>query len=396
MKSALHIFLVAVGVSFAATISLGLARFSFALLLPPMREDLSWSYLLAGSMNTANAVGYLCGALITPMLMRKRSLRSILLLGAAATTVFMAMTAFTINATALLMLRYLAGAASAFAFITGGILTARLATIDGRRIGLILGIYYGGAGVGICLSALFVPAAISYASLDQHPHPWQAAWVTLATLGLVLTFGLARSSAAITITADASTSRYKFKIIKFTFGLLGYGLFGVGYIGYMTFIVAYLRELGMPDGTITTFYTLLGIGVCLSPFLWGKLLDRYKAGQPMTILNFLLSIATAIPLFSHALVPLLVSGVLFGSVFLSVVASTTALVRHNLPQASWSAGISAFTTVFALGQIIGPAITGWISDGEGGLERGFIFSAATLLAGAILASKQRSLGAQED
>ncbi|MBP1317123.1 YbfB/YjiJ family MFS transporter [Herbaspirillum sp. 1130] len=396
MKSAWHIVLVAVGVSFAATISLGLARFSFALLLPQMREDLSWSYLIAGSMNTANAVGYLCGAIVTPALMRKHSLRSILLLGATATTVFMAITSFTIDTTVLLVLRYLTGIASAFAFVTGGILTARLATIYGRRIGLILGVYYGGAGVGIFLSALFIPAAISYATSDQRPHPWQVAWLTLAVLGLALTFGLARSSAAISVTAGASTSCSKFKIISFAFGLFGYGLFGVGYIGYMTFIVAYLREQGITDGTIGTFYTLLGIGVCLSPFLWGKLLDRYKAGQPMAILNFLLSVATAIPLFSNALVPLFISGVLFGSVFLSVVASTTALVRHNLPQASWSAGISAFTTVFALGQIVGPAVTGWISDGEGGLERGFIFSAATLLAGAIFASRQRSLSIKED
>jgi len=78
-------------------------------------------------------------------------------------------------------------------------------------------------------------------------------------------------------------------------------------------------------------------------------------------------------------------------VFLSVVASTTALVRHNLPAPSWSAGISAFTTVFALGQIIGPAVIGWISDGPGGLQRGFIFSAIALFAGALLASRQRPL-----
>lgn len=396
MKSALHIFLAAIGVSFAAAISLGLARFSFALLLPPMREDLSWSYLLAGGMNTANAVGYLCGALVTPVLVRRHSLRAILLLGAAATTIAMATTAFAIDATILLVLRYLAGVASAFAFVTGGILIARLATIHGRRIGLILGIYYGGAGIGIFLSALLIPATISYASLAQRPHPWQVAWTTLALLGLTLTFGLARSSASISITASGSTSGSKFKIINFAFGLFGYALFGVGYIGYMTFIVAYLREQGMADETITTFYALLGASVCSSPFIWGKLLDRYKAGQPMAILNCLLAIATAIPLVSHALVPLFISGLLFGSVFLSVVASTTALVRHNLPQDSWSAGISAFTTVFALGQIVGPSVTGWISDGEGGLERGFIFSAAMLLAGAILASRQRSVSIPED
>ena len=77
--------------------------------------------------------------------------------------------------------------------------------------------------------------------------------------------------------------------------------------------------------------------------------------------------------------------------FLSVVASTTALVRHNLPQAQWAAGISAFTIVFALGQIVGPTVTGWISDGAGGLARGLVVSAITLWLGAAFASRQKPL-----
>ena len=39
------------------------ALLAYALLLPPMRADLQWSYTLAGAMNTANALGYLLGAL---------------------------------------------------------------------------------------------------------------------------------------------------------------------------------------------------------------------------------------------------------------------------------------------------------------------------------------------
>ncbi|NDE24761.1 MAG: MFS transporter, partial [Betaproteobacteria bacterium] len=39
----------AVSVSMAAAVSLGMTRFAYALLLPPMREDLSWTYTLAGA-----------------------------------------------------------------------------------------------------------------------------------------------------------------------------------------------------------------------------------------------------------------------------------------------------------------------------------------------------------
>ena len=44
-------------------IGLGLGRFAYALLLPAMRLDLGWSYAQAGAINTANAFGYLIGAL---------------------------------------------------------------------------------------------------------------------------------------------------------------------------------------------------------------------------------------------------------------------------------------------------------------------------------------------
>ena len=98
-----------------------------------------------------------------------------------------------------------------------------------------------------------------------------------------------------------------------------------------------------------------------------------------------------LPALTAAWPVVLASGLLFGAVFLSLVASTTAFVRHNLPSAQWAAGISAFTIVFAFGQIVGPTVVGWIADGPGGLARGLIYSAAALWLGALVAWRQRPL-----
>ena len=57
---------------------------------------------------------------------------------------------------------------------------------------------------------------------------------------------------------------------------------------------------------------------------------------------------------------LLVSGIARLAVVSSVVASTTALVRHSRSPPIGPDGIAAFTTVFAAGQIIGPVMVGWI------------------------------------
>lgn len=383
--------LTALALSLGAAISLGISRFSYALLLPPMRDDLGWSYLLAGSMNTANALGYFIGALVTPFVMRRFSAQVALTGGALLTGIFMLLSGFVTDADALLLQRVLAGIASAFIFISGGVLAARLGSMHPRRAGFLIGIYYGGTGFGIVLSALLVPATLGAAASHGASHLWQWAWLALGGTCLLMTLVMATPASQVDGSVPAAGARGHFRIRAFAYGLAGYFMFGVGYIGYMTFVVALLREQGMRGTSITVFYALLGAAVVASSRIWAGMLDRYKGGQSLAILNALLAVATLLPVLTSAPIAVFASGMLFGAVFLSVVASTTALVRHNLPASAWSAGISGFTTVFAFGQIAGPTVAGWISDSAGGLERGFVFSAAALITGALLASRQRPL-----
>ncbi|MFO1232941.1 MAG: YbfB/YjiJ family MFS transporter [Paenacidovorax caeni] len=388
----------AVALSMGAAISLGITRFAYALLLPPMREDLGWSYTLAGGMNTANALGYLLGALATPWLLRRVAPGAVLLVGAVMATVFMGLSGFFTQATPLLAQRLLAGGASALVFIAGGLLAARLGAQVPGRSGLLLGLYYGGTGWGISLSAVLVPAVLGVAPA---PHGWTWAWWALAlacvaaTLALLwparVLSGLAAPVAAASATPPAAAVPDRVRWRALAPALLGYGLFGVGYIGYMTFVVALLREQGRGAGEVTLFYALLGLAVVLSSRIWAGLLDRSRGGEALARLNALLGVATILPAITGAWPVVLASGLLFGGVFLSVVASTTALVRHNLPQALWASGISAFTIVFAAGQIVGPTVVGWIADGPGGLARGLVFSACALWVGALVAWRQRPL-----
>ena len=156
-------------------------------------------------------------------------------------------------------------------------------------------------------------------------------------------------------------------------------------------IIPLLREQGRGAGEVMLFYALLGLAVVLSSRIWAGLLDRSRGGEALARLNALLGVATILPAITGAWPVVLASGLLFGGVFLSVVASTTALVRHNLPQALWASGISAFTIVFAAGQIVGPTVVGWIADGPGGLARGLVYSACALWLGALVAARQRPL-----
>ncbi|WP_341892758.1 YbfB/YjiJ family MFS transporter [Variovorax sp. YR752] len=376
-----RLFLTAAALALGAAVSLGLARFSYALLLPPMRAELGWSYTTAGAMNTLNAVGYLVGALLLPRALSRIDARALFLAGGWGTAIVLAAHGLVRGDAALYALRGLAGVASAATFATGGLLAARLGQRPGARPALVLGLYYGGTGLGIIASAAIVP-----------PLNWPSAWIALAAAALAATALMVRGTRPLAARPVPPPPRGSgFRARDFAFGLAGYLMFGLGYIGYMTFIVTLLREQGVSGAVVVAFYVLLGVGVIASSWLWAPLLQRCRGGQPLALLNALLAVATLLPVLSAHPLAVFASGVLFGAVFLSLVASTTAMVRHNLPAAAWPAGIAAFTIVFAAGQIVGPSLVGWVADGAGGLLRGLAISAGLLALGAALAARQRAL-----
>lgn len=156
---------VALGLALGPAVALGLARFAYALLLPAMRTDLGWSFATAGAMNTANALGYLAGALVAAPLARRLGAPRLFVAGMAVTAVALAATAGTGNLTLLILLRLVAGISGAAVFIAGAALAARLGS--GARPGqaaLLLGIYFAGGGFGIVVSGLAIPPLLAATS----------------------------------------------------------------------------------------------------------------------------------------------------------------------------------------------------------------------------------------
>jgi len=398
-----HPIITAFALALGAAIALGLARFSYALFLPVMREDLQWSYMIAGSMNTANAGGYFIGALLCQWLFKRINSSKIFIVSELLTSLLIGLSGAATDTTTLLFIRLFAGIFSAFAFVGGGILSAQLANLHPPKSGLILGIYYGGTGIGIVLSCLIVPISIDWSSQYHWLHPWQLGWWMLAFAGCVLAIFSAKPSLSIAISHSRSHSNWPTIFASFGKMIAGYCCFGMGYIGYMTFVIALLKQIGINTNSINLFYALLGVCVIASSRIWAKMLDFYKGGKSLATLNALLAFASLFPaliglkiqsnesLNSLNIGAIYFSGMIFGGCFLSAVASTTAFVKHNLPQNQWVSGITIFTITFAIGQVIGPTLTGWVSDKFGSLTIGLLLSSVILFIGSFAAFFQKPL-----
>ncbi|MDA8192827.1 MAG: YbfB/YjiJ family MFS transporter [Thermaerobacter sp.] len=370
-------------------VALGLARFAYALILPTMRQHFGWSLTTAGVMNTANAVGYMIGAAGAARIAGRVGSRRTFLVSLTVTAAALLVTAVSSGTAWIALFRLVSGLAGGIAFVVGGGLVAQAGAHDAPgRAALLLGIYFGGAGFGIVVSALTVPALLAVVG---RAIGWRLAWGVLGGIGMLGLAGAIPATRLIDRPGGAGVRRSQdgWLLGGFWPMLVSYGLYGAGYIVYMTFIIAYFQQRGIGPQDITLFWTLLGLVAMLSGFVWSRLLGRIPGGFGAAGLVVLVLSGVLLPLWSTALAPILGSAVLFGLGFLAVVTAITVVVRRNLAPEYWTGALAGLTVAFGLGQSAGPTLAGYVSSGPDGVRSGLLVSAGILAASAMLAVLQR-------
>ena len=371
------------GLSTGAVVALGFARFAYALLLPPMRADLGWSYADAGALNAANAVGYVVGALATASISALLGARRSFLGGLVVTALALLASGATSDFVLLLGLRALAGFAGALSFVVGAVLAAQAGIGATRqRQAFLIAVYFGGGGTGMVASSLAVPLVFALGG------GWRAGWLVLGALACLCLPLAVRAVRAIdvppSIARTAASDRPPGVRLFATFAC--YVLFGAGYIAYMTFIIAFLRGEAAGNATIASFWCVLGLSSLAGSFLWGRLFAGLPGGWPMATVLLVNAAGAALPLLTASLAATLLSAALFGATVMAVPSAAAAFVRKSLPESAWTAVFGRLTFVFGLGQSIGPLLSGALSDASPvGIRAGLMVSACILLVGALVA-----------
>jgi len=377
--------LAAFGLSLAIAASISLARFSYAIILPAMRDDLGWSYTQAGTLNTVNAVGYLIGSFLAFASVRRLGPKMPFVAGVWLTAITVLATAFVRDFAMIAVIRMLSGVFAAYVFITGGVLAASIFPRHARRAASAIAIYFAGGGLGLLITALTLPWLLH----TRGDAAWPEAWLLLGVMSLVMS--VFATLAARPVMAPAAT-RIAAPWAKGPLWplFIGYGCFALGYFAYMTFIVAWMREQGASGTDIAMVWAALGLSTMLSLKIWARPMAVWPGGRPFAAVMATVGIGAAVPLLGGGQPVMVASALLFGCFFM-VPAAITAFVKSSMPPAIWGEAMAAFTVCFSVLQCFGPAATGAFADVTGSLAAGLGVSAGILLLGAVVGLLQRTI-----
>ena len=307
----------------------------------------------------------------------------------ALTTLSLVFCAVTRELWALSALRVLAGIGGAPVFIAGGAMASAMFASNPSRNALAIAVYFGGGGLGMVLTAAALPLFIDWFG----PAGWPLAWLMLgiaAWIAFAASFSAAEA-APVAAPPAPGESRAALPWQAMLPIFITYTCFGLGYVVYVTFLVAWMQDRGADAGMIAMTWGLMGGTVSISAFIWRYVLARSQAGGAAALTSLATGIGAVLPILFPGTATILVSAALFGASFFMVPTSVTNFSRKNLAPHHWGPAISLLTVVFAIGQLIGPVAAGALADRMGGPSESLVAGGAVLLIGAGIALLQQPL-----
>jgi MFS family permease len=328
----------------ALAVAMGIGRFAFTPVLPMMRHEGALSITGAAWLASANYAGYLAGALL-PLLITipiHRGIRwglVIICLGTGAM-------GFVQTLSGWIALRAVTGIGSAWVLIF--VSAWCLDHFNRVERPALNGAVFAGVGGGILVTGLLCLAFMRLKVTSMQ------AWVGLGALAIL-------STALIwPVTRVLPTSEHRLPSVR-TWNLeamrliLCYGAFGFAYIIPATFLPAMAQRIVSDPGVFGWMWPALGAAATLSTLVAGGTSKRIGNRQLWIASQLIMAVGVAFPALWHHLFSIVVAALLVGSTFM-----VTSMVA--IQEARQIAGrdstplISAMTTCFAVGQVIGPLL----------------------------------------
>ncbi|MDA8553389.1 YbfB/YjiJ family MFS transporter [Alphaproteobacteria bacterium] len=356
----------------AMAIGMGIGRFAYTPILPGMMEGLGLTASDAGLIASANYVGYLIGAILAGGGWGQGRERSMAYLGTGGTAVLTAAMGLTDAMPAFLLIRFVAGIASAFMMIfLSTIIFSQLART--QQAGL-QSLHFGGVGLGITVSAI-VTGAVFVLGLG-----WQMNWFAAAGVSAIAFMAVVWLM-GVDDYAPPSQSRREPPLVwnpalaKIT---LAYAIFGAGYIVTATFLIAIVRQ--SDGGFVVESGVWLAAGLAGAPsvWLWSLVARRLGLAAAFGIGCVVEAVGVVASVSIGGYGAQLLAGALLGGTFIAVTAMGLQIGRAVAGDAPRRA-LAIMTAAFGVGQITGPLLAGIAADLTGSFFAPSIGAAVALM-----------------
>ena len=360
--------------------AMGVGRFAYTPLLPPLREALDWSLATAGDVASANFLGYLLGALLAAPFAQRSTRARWLLAGMVGSALTTALGAVGESVTAWLLIRLLSGVASAFCLVLG---TATIVEylVDRKRPGLVA-LHFAGVGVGIVLSVAVIEGV---RASGGSVHAQWAGLGVITTLLLAWSWWVLRS---LPVEAHANVAAGQETVPPTTHGelvrlVIAYGLFGFGYVVTATFIVAMARGLDHAALVEPLTWAVVGLLAAPSVALWQHLARRSGIFTALRVAFAVEAVGVLLAGYGSGALALLVGGALLGGTFMGITAMGLSAARGIAGRYPGRI-IGWMTAAFGLGQLIGPAVAGRLAEVSQGFGLPSLVAAVLLVIALLL------------
>jgi predicted MFS family arabinose efflux permease len=334
----------------ALSLAMGFSRFGFTPIIPLMQRDIGISEWDIAVLASANYLGYLIGAYISRKQWIRKYLRAWLGGGLVASIILLIAVPLTVNDVLWAVLRLHSGFLSAILFVVASSVTLGQGRSDWA------GYLYSGVGIGIALTGIFVP-------MFDIIGGWKASWQGLALggsiLGAVAWFTLSKESSNVSRLGQLPTQNSFVRDYKWYVLLISYGLEGIGYIITATFIVQMIKAMPELSHIANQSWILIGLAAAPSTYLWAQIAKKTSCKVGLILAFGLQALGILLPVICPTQVSTLIGGALFGGTFMGITSLTITLANQMKPEAQMQA-IGELTTVYALGQIIGPIVAAYL------------------------------------
>lgn len=372
----------------ALIVGVGVARFVFTSLLPPMLDDFL-TITFAGVLASINFVGYLGGSIfaifIKDINTKVKFFRFGIFLCLATTLVL----GISSNETLWAISRIVAGFGAAMALVVGSAIVMTKLKMDNKT--KAMGIHFSGIGFSVFVTDLIVRAVFAYEG------SWRDAWIVLTIFGFIASM---YSMYILSFDKELKQNVVKHEFDKSLFSpfvillIIAYFTEGVGFVVQGTFLPDIINSLEGLDGYGSFTWTLVGLAGIPSCIIWMTLANKFGSVNIIIIAMLLQVVGILISALTTNVYLNLFSGVLYGGTFVGLVALFMNL-GGKLAGSNPVILMGALTTAYGIGQVGAPLYSVKLIEIYGNYSNALYVTAAIVLAGVVLLFVAKKFATQE-